>query len=589
MVDRSSVRARPPLLGLLPQGLLSQGLLSLGLLPLGLLPLGLLPLGLLPLTGCALASSAARTVLGEGTFTPLEQHFRLDIQSLNQPVSDGLEGALLALRLAYTTARGNLPPEDFWDVFEASVTRNILLDVDSPWGDALEQICVLSDAGLLPGPRFSREQTSEDADVRSVALHLELLPSTARLVDRDRDGFAAREECDDTDPSAHPGATEIWYDGVDTDCDGASDFDADRDGFEHIDADGVGGADCDDAVGAINPGADDLTADGIDANCDGVDGDNPQDLDGAWSGEVAVVVDAGPLGADVCAGTLDVVIDSAADPPLQGEGTCTFSGDWEGTTTILVEGAPSGGSVAGVFDLVGLFSTPWGGTAAPGGVLEGLGRNIQGTGQLALDSQVIFQLHPDGTTLDDPPEAPVFVPEASPCHTADLRISTEVEFVLISDATAERLTEVYAELGEELVNALEQIRFAFQVLHVRFSDDEDAVDFNVGLTDFRMALIDPDIPDDPNTPWDDGTLEIVPYFLLETISRETPQRFELDADSAVTESFRRTLLDLDTEQVFRLELDLLFEREGIEDRRLSGTSLDMVTQPEVVLDTLSLL
>ena len=37
-------------------------------------------------------------------------------------------------------------------------------------------------------------------------------------------------DCDDSDPSRNSSATEIWYDGVDSDCSGGSDFDQDGDG-----------------------------------------------------------------------------------------------------------------------------------------------------------------------------------------------------------------------------------------------------------------------------------------------------------------------------------------------------------------------
>ncbi len=51
-------------------------------------------------------------------------------------------------------------------------------------------------------------------------------------------------DCDDSDSAINPGATETWYDGVDSDCDGASDYDADGDGD---DAEDHGGTDCDDS------------------------------------------------------------------------------------------------------------------------------------------------------------------------------------------------------------------------------------------------------------------------------------------------------------------------------------------------------
>jgi hypothetical protein len=58
-------------------------------------------------------------------------------------------------------------------------------------------------------------------------------------------------DCDDTATGAgiNPGVTETWYDGVDSDCDGANDYDADGDG---IDSDAHGGADCNDNNASIN-------------------------------------------------------------------------------------------------------------------------------------------------------------------------------------------------------------------------------------------------------------------------------------------------------------------------------------------------
>ncbi len=102
------------------------------------------------------------------------------------------------------------------------------------------------------------------------------------LSDADGDGFLARDDCDDDDPAAHPGAAEVC-DEVDNNCDGAVDegvtmtlyLDIDEDGYgdaaEEGCAEGFGlvsvAGDCDDADAAIYPGADDV-CDDVDNDCD---------------------------------------------------------------------------------------------------------------------------------------------------------------------------------------------------------------------------------------------------------------------------------------------------------------------------------
>lgn len=85
----------------------------------------------------------------------------------------------------------------------------------------------------------------------------------AYATDADLDGYAPRDgDCDDQNNTIHPGAADDWYDGVDTNCDGRDDFDADEDGSPTPD-------DCDDTDPLAAPGLSE-ECDGVDEDCDGV-------------------------------------------------------------------------------------------------------------------------------------------------------------------------------------------------------------------------------------------------------------------------------------------------------------------------------
>lgn len=82
--------------------------------------------------------------------------------------------------------------------------------------------------------------------------------STSPLDDWDDDGHPSLEDggddCDDLDPSVHPGAEDVTGDGIDQDCDGVDGVDGDGDGYA---SQASGGDDCDDTSGGVHPGASD--------------------------------------------------------------------------------------------------------------------------------------------------------------------------------------------------------------------------------------------------------------------------------------------------------------------------------------------
>ena len=161
----------------------------------------------------------------------------------------------------------------------------------------------------------------------------------ATIGDDDGDSYTfCVDDCDDDDATVNPAGTEVYYDGVDQDCDGMSDFDADLDGVDiyeadcdgdgtvesacDFDGDGTvdwrGGRDCDDADAAttgdddgdgflvcgddcddtditINPSMMETYYDGIDQNC--VTGD---EFDQDGDGDIIDEIDCNGTMANTC-------------------------------------------------------------------------------------------------------------------------------------------------------------------------------------------------------------------------------------------------------------------------------------------------
>ncbi len=146
------------------------------------------------------------------------------------------------------------------------------------------QVVTVSFLGPDPG-LYDGEVTlvSNDPDEPSVVVQV----SVEIDGDLDDDGYVVSDDCDDTDATVNPGADDLPYDGIDSDCDGRSDYDADGDGYDSA---AYSGDDCDDSNASVSPGTPEDGTNGIDDDCDGAidealstedrDGDGYSEADG---------------------------------------------------------------------------------------------------------------------------------------------------------------------------------------------------------------------------------------------------------------------------------------------------------------------
>ena len=132
-------------------------------------------------------------------------------------------------------------------------------------------------------------------------------------------------DCNDDNAAINSEQEEVWYNGVDQDCDGVNDYDQDQDNFvpdefvglstEGIEgSDQLPGNDCNDEDDSVFPDAIEQYYDGTDQNCDGLD-DYDKDEDGfadvLYSSESSLpALDCDDSDPDIFPGAMEILTDS---------------------------------------------------------------------------------------------------------------------------------------------------------------------------------------------------------------------------------------------------------------------------------------
>jgi len=161
-----------------------------------------------------------------------------------------------------------------------------VIDNDNDGFTVAQGDCNDADSAVYPGAaEICTDSIDNDCDGLVDAQDPDAVDCTQPCFDNDGDnyfvdgGTCGPVDCDDNNASINPGETEVCDDGIDNDCDGSIDEGCNIDtACPDVDGDGYpdaacGGTDCDDSNAEINPAVTEITGNGIDENCNGASDD----------------------------------------------------------------------------------------------------------------------------------------------------------------------------------------------------------------------------------------------------------------------------------------------------------------------------
>lgn len=155
----------------------------------------------------------------------------------------------------------------------ADLRPELFVDDDNDGLTEMQGDCDDTDPTIHPGV----------LDICGDSINQDCLPGESLCpedIDDDNDNYTENQgDCDDTDNSINPGIIETCGDGIDQNCNGSDQectpeyIDDDSDGYNEAQGD------CDDTDNSIHPAATEICGDSIDQDCNGADLPCPEDID----------------------------------------------------------------------------------------------------------------------------------------------------------------------------------------------------------------------------------------------------------------------------------------------------------------------